>query len=104
MPGLARARADIRLVNSSDCPMIDILYFARLRESLGRPHEQLDLCEGMTSVADLLAHLRTRGEPWATTLGEGESVLTAVNQEIARPDTPIRDGDEIAIFPPVTGG
>jgi molybdopterin synthase sulfur carrier subunit len=84
--------------------MIDILYFARLRESLGLAREQLDFSDNLGSIADLLAHLRTRGEPWSTTLGEGESVLAAVNQQIARPDTPIKDGDEVAIFPPVTGG
>jgi molybdopterin synthase sulfur carrier subunit len=84
--------------------MIDILYFARLRESLGLAREQLDLPQQIDSVADLLAHLRTRGEPWSTTLGEGESVLAAVNQEIARLDTTIKNGDEIALFPPVTGG
>ncbi|WP_373509185.1 molybdopterin converting factor subunit 1 [Thiocapsa sp.] len=84
--------------------MIEILYFARLRESLGLAREQLDFSETLGSIADLLAHLRSRGEPWATTLGEGESVLAAVNQEIARPDTPLKDGDEVAIFPPVTGG
>ena len=84
--------------------MIDILYFARLRESLGVAREQLDVSQDIDSIADLLTHLRARGEPWSRTLGEGESVLTAVNQEIARPDTRIKDGDEIAIFPPVTGG
>jgi molybdopterin synthase sulfur carrier subunit len=84
--------------------MIDILYFARLRESLGLAREHLDVSENLGSIADLLAHLRTRGEPWSTTLGEGESVLAAVNQEIARLDTRIKDGDEIALFPPVTGG
>ncbi|MFB1488312.1 MULTISPECIES: molybdopterin converting factor subunit 1 [unclassified Thiocapsa] len=84
--------------------MIDILYFARLRESLGLAREQMDVSQDIDSVAGLLAHLRTRGEPWSTTLGEGESVLTAVNQEIARPDTRIKDGDEVGFFPPVTGG
>lgn len=84
--------------------MIDILYFARLRESLGLAQEQLGVSDDIGSIADLLAHLRRRGEPWSTTLGENESVLTAVNQEIARPDTRIKDGDEIALFPPVTGG
>lgn len=84
--------------------MIDILYFARLRESLGLAREQLDASQNIESVADLLAHLRIRGKPWSTALGEGESVLVAVNQEIARPDTGIKDGDEVALFPPVTGG
>lgn len=84
--------------------MIDILYLARLRESLGLAREQLDVSPGINSIAELLVHLRSRGEPWSTTLGEGESVLAAVNQEIARPETKIKDGDEIALFPPVTGG
>ena len=84
--------------------MIEILYFARLRESLGLAREQLDHSQQIDSVADLLEHLRIRGEPWSTTLGEGESVLAAVNQEIARLDTKIKDGDEVALFPPVTGG
>lgn len=84
--------------------MIDILYFARLRESLGLAREQLDVSQNIDSIADLLAHLRIRGEPWSTSLAEGESVLAAVNQEIARPDTRIKDGDEVALFPPVTGG
>jgi molybdopterin synthase sulfur carrier subunit len=84
--------------------MIDILYFARVRERLGLAREQLELAPHIHSIADLLAHLRARGEPWSSTLGEGESVLTAINQEIARPDSKVADGDEIAIFPPVTGG
>jgi sulfur-carrier protein len=104
--GLDRAepRPNIPQLTASEDTMIDILYFARLRESLGLAREQLDFSEKVASIADLLAHLRTRGEPWSTTLGEAESVLAAVNQEIARPDTPLKDGDEVAIFPPVTGG
>lgn len=84
--------------------MIRILYFARLRERLGRAEEHLALPVGVGTVADLLAHLRTREGQWAETLGEGETLMTAVNQGLARPHTPIGDGDEIAIFPPVTGG
>lgn len=84
--------------------MIDVLYFARVREALGQSHERLDRSEDLATVADLIDHLRARGGVWATTLSRDETLLTAVNQEIARADTPIRDGDEIAIFPPVTGG
>ena len=84
--------------------MIRILYFARFREQLGLAEETLARPPGVATVAGLLAHLHARGGVWAATLGEGERLLTAVNQELARPETPLRDGDELAIFPPVTGG
>ncbi|NEV63558.1 molybdopterin converting factor subunit 1 [Thiorhodococcus minor] len=84
--------------------MIRILYFARFREQLGLADETLPRRPGIETVADLLAHLRDRGGVWAETLPEGERLMTAVNQELVRPDTRIRDGDELGIFPPVTGG
>ncbi|WP_295400113.1 molybdopterin converting factor subunit 1 [uncultured Thiocystis sp.] len=84
--------------------MIKILYFARLRERLGCQEERLDLPAGVGTIADLLAHLRARGGLWAEALGEGERFMSAVNQEIVQPGTSIRDGDEVAFFPPVTGG
>jgi molybdopterin synthase sulfur carrier subunit len=84
--------------------VIDILYFARIRERIGQSRESLPLPEGVRCTADLLAFLRRRGEPWASELREGAGVLIAVNQDMARPETAIADGDEIGIFPPVTGG
>ena len=84
--------------------MITILYFARLRERLGCHEERLDLPAGVGTITDLLEHLRTRGGLWAEALSEGERIMSAVNQEIAQPRTSIRDGDEVAFFPPVTGG
>ncbi|MFY9975646.1 MAG: molybdopterin converting factor subunit 1 [Chromatiaceae bacterium] len=84
--------------------MIEILYFARLRERLGRARERIALPTGVATAGDLVAHLRGRGDPWAASLGAGEMVLIAVNQEMARPETPVKDGDEVALFPPVTGG
>jgi molybdopterin synthase sulfur carrier subunit len=84
--------------------MIDILYFARLRERLGCAREQIELPIAVTTAAELIAHLRARGGAWREALGEGETVLIAVNQEMARPEAPIQDGDEVALFPPVTGG
>lgn len=84
--------------------MLHILYFARFRERLGLNGETLACPPGVETAADLLAHLRARGGVWAETLPAGERVLTAVNQQIVRPEGRLRDGDEIGIFPPVTGG
>ena len=84
--------------------MIEIRYFAYLRERLGTERELLDPGPEVATLGDLLAHLRGRGGPWAEALGEGEQVMMAVNQAMARPDTPVGDGDEVALFPPVTGG
>ena len=84
--------------------MIDILYFARLRERLGSARERIAAPPGVSTAADLVAHLRARGGVWAEVLAEGETLMIAVNQEMARPDALVRDGDEVALFPPVTGG
>jgi sulfur-carrier protein len=84
--------------------MLRILYFARFREQLGLAEEALAAPPGVETITDLLAHLRGRGGTWAETLPEGERLMTAVNQELIRPETPLRDGDEVGIFPPVTGG
>lgn len=84
--------------------MIRILYFASLRERLGRDAEQLELPVGVTDVAGLLTFLSERGGVWGEALDAGETVLVARNQEMAGMDTAIVDGDEVGLFPPVTGG
>ena len=58
----------------------------------------------MTSVAGLRTWLAARGGVWATELAPGRAVRIAVNHEVAKPDTPVHPGDEVALFPPVTGG
>jgi molybdopterin synthase sulfur carrier subunit len=80
-----------------------VLYLARLREALGRSQEQIELPDAST-VASLVTALRERGGPWATELAIGRAVRVAVNQELADLTAPLRDGDEVALFPPVTGG
>ncbi|NIO40853.1 MAG: molybdopterin converting factor subunit 1 [Burkholderiales bacterium] len=83
---------------------VQILYFARLRELLGKSEEQLVLPEGVTTVGELTEFLRQRGGLWATELGQEKSVRVAVNQDMADSETVIKGGEEIAFFPPVTGG
>ncbi|MTW20588.1 molybdopterin converting factor subunit 1 [Allochromatium palmeri] len=86
--------------------MIRIRYFARLREQLATSEERLEWdadVHGVT-IADLRQSLTARGGVWAEALGAQETVLAAVDQELARPETPIQDGQEVAFFPPVTGG
>lgn len=84
--------------------MIQIRYFARLRERLETGAEQVELTPELTDLRALTAYLSGRGGVWADALGPDQSLMTAINQEMAGPDTRIRDGDEVAYFPPVTGG
>jgi sulfur-carrier protein len=84
--------------------MVNLLYFARLREVLGRNAEQIALPEEVRDVASLTQWLRHRGGIWETELASGRRVRVAVNLEMAAASTRISDGDEVAFFPPVTGG
>lgn len=90
--------------SESQTTTVRILYFARLRESLGKSEEELVLPDGVTSVGALADFLRQRGDVWASELGAGKAVRVAVNQDMAGPETVIKGGEEIAFFPPVTGG
>jgi len=82
---------------------IKLLYFASLRESLGQADELIDLPADVGTVGALRAHLSVRGEVW-TRLAPGHNVRAAVNQSMASDDAAIKAGDEVAFFPPVTGG
>jgi molybdopterin synthase sulfur carrier subunit len=88
----------------TDTGPIRILYFAWLRERVGTAEEELVLPEGVASVGDLLALLRRRGSGHEAAFASTKLVRCAVNQEFAGPDAPLRPGDEVAFFPPVTGG
>ena len=84
--------------------MIRIRFFASLRERLGTGTEDIQPEPGSApaTVADIAARLRQRGGVWTDALGENRPVMAAVNQEMARPETQVQDGDEVAFFPPVT--
>jgi molybdopterin synthase sulfur carrier subunit len=90
--------------NEAQTAVVKILYFARLREVFGRAEEELVIPDDVSTIGELAAFLRARGDDWATELGIGKAVRVAVNQDIAEADTPISGGQEIAFFPPVTGG
>ena len=81
-----------------------LLYFARLREDLGCAEETIALPPGVETVAGLRAHLMARGSIWQQALAPGGALGVAVNLDMARPDTPVKQDDEVAFFPPVTGG
>lgn len=85
-----------------------ILYFAWLRERVGRGEESVDPPASVTTVGALIAWLVTRGAGYASAFAptaDGRNLVRcAVNQDFARADTKVSVGDEIAFFPPVTGG
>lgn len=83
---------------------VTLLYFARLREQFGTGSESAALPSEVKTLNDLLVWLRARGGTWATELAEGRAYRLAVNQDMVDLDTALKDGDEVAIFPPVTGG
>jgi molybdopterin synthase sulfur carrier subunit len=83
--------------------MIHLRYFASLRERLGVADEQISLPEAVTDIAGLRRWLQGRPGIWNEALADGR-LQVAINQTIAPRDAPVCDGDEIAWFPPMTGG
>ena len=83
---------------------IQLVFLARLRERFGVSREAYVLTAGIDTVDALLAALRLRGAAFAEELAAGRAFRVAVNQEVVALDHPVKAGDEVAIFPPVTGG
>jgi len=81
-----------------------ILYFAWVREKTGIGEEAVDLPADVRTARDLVAWLKSRGEGFAAAFDDDALVRVAVNQEYATLDEPVAAGDEVAFFPPVTGG
>jgi len=83
---------------------IKLLYFARLREAFGITDESVTLPAAVKDVESLTQWLRARGGAFADELAPGRAYRMAVDQDMANTQTPLREGAEVAIFPPVTGG
>ena len=83
---------------------IQLVFLARLRERFGVSRELLPLTPGTATVATLLDQLRDRGGAFAEELAPTRAFRVAVNQDVVALDHPLKAGDEVAIFPPVTGG
>lgn len=83
--------------------VVNVLYFAALRDALSSEGERIPLPETVHTVGALRTYLGSRGAQWAPLL-EWQNLRCARNRSLCGWDEPVCDGDEIAFFPPVTGG
>jgi sulfur-carrier protein len=83
---------------------VKLLYFAWVRERVGRAEEQIDLPAGVATIGDLMAWLSRRGEQYAHAFENANVIRAAIDRRHVRPDAPIAGAHEIAFFPPMTGG
>jgi molybdopterin synthase sulfur carrier subunit len=81
-----------------------VLYFAWLRQRTGIGEETVSPPASVRTVADLVDWLRQRGPDYADALHDLSAIRVAVNQEFATLDAAVSEGDEVALFPPMTGG
>ena len=84
--------------------MLSIVYFAWVREAIGRDEEQIERLDPGRTVADLVAMLAARGGGYAEALGDSTRLRAAVDQRFVPMDSLIGEAKEVALFPPVTGG
>ncbi len=84
--------------------MIKILYFAWLRQKIGKNSEEISLPDSIKTVGELMEHLGQSNEIYQILLEQQNVIKIAVNQHYQTQETLIKAGDEIAFFPPVTGG
>ncbi len=83
---------------------IQLRFFASIREALGTSQETVAVPPDVATVGALRAYLRERGDAWAAALAPGRALRMACNQLMADETTPLADGCEVALCPPVTGG
>ncbi len=83
---------------------LSVLYFARLRDAIGRSGENVEVPADVTTVGELRTWLAQRGTPWGPAFAEVRPIRAAMDQAMAGDATRLREGAEVAFFPPVTGG
>ena len=81
-----------------------LIYFAWVREKVGKSKEDIPLPDGVTTVGELITWLGNRDEKMAAAFSDPSVIRAAVNQEHVQPNHVLSDDDEVAFFPPVTGG
>jgi len=91
-------------MRDSAAATVSLVYLARLREAFGASSEHVVAPPDVNTVGALRTWLAGRGGAWAAELAPGRAVRIAVNHDLASSETPVRPGDEVALFPPVTGG
>lgn len=84
--------------------MVKLCYFAWVRERIGRPEETLELPASVTTIADLIGYLRGLGPEYEQAFAKPDVVRAAIDRTHVKPSASIADAQEIAFFPPVTGG
>lgn len=84
--------------------MLKIVYFAWVRERVGKTEETLDVPAGVATVADLVRWLSARGPEYANAFAKPDVVRAAIDRQHVKPGAAIAGAREIAFFPPVTGG
>ncbi|MEQ8369229.1 MAG: molybdopterin converting factor subunit 1 [Alphaproteobacteria bacterium] len=84
--------------------MITVLYFAWLRDRIGQAEESIELPDGVVTVEALIDSLCQRSPGHAAAFAQRDAIRAAVNQVFAAPEDKLSAGDEVAFFPPMTGG
>jgi len=82
--------------------MIDVVYFAWVRERVGLPKEQVETTA--TTIAELVEELRAREDRYALAFSDMKAIRVALDQRLVDLDTPLAGAREVAFFPPMTGG
>jgi len=90
--------------DDSTATSVSIVYLARLREALGIAGERVELPADVTTAGALRSWLAARGGAFGRELAPGRAVRVAINHDLATPAALLHAGDEVALFPPVTGG
>lgn len=91
-------------IDAASAGTLNVLYFAWVREKIGRASETVTPPPSVVTVADLITWLKSRGDEYADAFARGEIIRAALDKAHVKPSAPIAGAREVAFFPPVTGG